>query len=119
MRHAGTSVDTRLNAVGSPIEDLFAEAAIGTGTDVDSSTIWTADGTHFPEFIVDGTLIAYHHKADTLFQVRFGTVAGERRAYLTWTDDRLHGAAATVLDVSVDGRGDLVAIETSLRLPGT
>ena len=81
--------------------------------------IWTADGTHFPEYIVDGTFIAYHHKADTLFQVRFGTKAGERRAYLTWTDDRLRGAPATLLDLSVNGRDDLIITETSVPVPGT
>jgi hypothetical protein len=81
--------------------------------------IWTADGTHFPEYLVDGSLIAYHHKADNLFQVRFGTKAGERRAYLTWTDDRLRGAPATILDLSVDGRGNLIIAETSVPVPGT
>jgi hypothetical protein len=81
--------------------------------------IWTADGRHFSEYIVDGTLIAYHHKADKLFQVRFGTRAGEPRAYLTWTDDRLRGAQATILDLSVDGRGNLIIAETSVPVPGT
>ena len=81
--------------------------------------IWTADGTRFSEYIVDGTLIAYHHKADTFLQVRFGTKTGERRAYLTWTDDRLRGAPATLLDLSVNARGDLIIAETNVPVPGT
>lgn len=81
--------------------------------------IWTADGTRFSEYIVDGNLIAYHHKRDTLFQVRFGTTKGERRAYLTWTDDRLRGAPVTLLDLSVDGWGDLTIEETDVPVPGT
>jgi hypothetical protein len=81
--------------------------------------IWTADGRRFPEYIVDGTFIAYHHKADRFFQVRFGTKGGERRAYLTSTDDRLSGMPATVLDLSVDGRGTLIITETNLPVPGT
>jgi hypothetical protein len=81
--------------------------------------IWTADGTRFSEYFVSGNLIAYHHKSDTFFQVRFGTREGERRAYLTWTDDRLRGAPATLLDISVDGRGDLTFAETDVPVPGT
>ena len=77
--------------------------------------IWTADGTRFPEFIVDGNFIAYHHKADKFFQVRFGTKDGERRAYLSG----LRGTPATILDLSVDGRGDLIIGDTSVPVPET
>ena len=80
--------------------------------------IWTADGTRFPEYIVDGNFIAYHHKADTFFQVRFGTKDGERWAYLTETDDRLGGAPATILDIEVVG-GQLVITRTNVPVPGT
>jgi hypothetical protein len=80
--------------------------------------IWAADGTHFPEYIVDGNLIAYHHKADKFFQVRFGTKDGERRAYLTGTDDRLGAAPATILDIEVVG-GQLVITGTNVPVPGT
>lgn len=80
--------------------------------------IWTADGTRFSEWLVDGSFIGYHHLGDHVFQVRFGTKDGERRAYLTWTDDRLRGAAATILDLWVDGRGDLIIAETSVPVPG-
>jgi hypothetical protein len=81
--------------------------------------LWTADGTRFSEYFVDGNFIAYHHRADRLFQVRFGMKRGERAAYLTVTDDRLRGAVATVLDLSVDGRGDLIIAETDVPVPGT
>jgi hypothetical protein len=81
--------------------------------------IWKADGTRFPELVAHGNFIGYHHAADRIWQVRFGTKHGERRAYLTVTDDRLNGAAATLLDLSVDGRGDLVVAETSVLVPGT
>lgn len=82
--------------------------------------IWTADRTRFPEFIVvDGNAIAYHHRTDKFFQVRFGTKDGELQAYLTWPDDRLHGAAATILDLWVDERRDLIIAETRVPVPGT
>ena len=81
--------------------------------------VWTADGTRFPEFIAAGNFIAYHHATDRFFQIRFGTKAGERRAYVTWPDDRLGEAAVTLLDVWVDGRGDLKVTETDVGVPGT
>ena len=81
--------------------------------------IWMADDIRFQEFIVDGNFIGYHHKGDKVFQVRFGTKDGERRAYLTRPDDQLHGAAATILDLSIDARGDLIIVETSAPVPGT
>jgi hypothetical protein len=80
--------------------------------------IWTGDGTSFPEYIVDGNFIAYHHKADQFFQVRFGTKDGDRRAYLTETDYRLGGAPATILDIEVVG-GQLVITRTNVPVPGT
>lgn len=100
----------------SDVRDVQEQIVTFTTAD---ELIWTADGTHFPEYIADGTFIAYHHKTDKLFQVRFGTKAGERRAYLTWTDERLRGAPATILDLSVNGRGDLIIAETSVPVPGT
>ncbi len=80
--------------------------------------IWVADGARFPEFIVDGNFIGYHHKADRLMQVRFGTKDGERRAYLTWPDDRLNGLAPAILDLLVDERGELKIVETMVPVPG-
>lgn len=79
--------------------------------------IWTADGTRFPEFIAAGNFIAYHHITDRFFQIRFGTKDGERRAYLTWPDDQLRGAPATILDVWVDGRGDLKVAASDVPVP--
>lgn len=111
---------------------LFTDPSSGVSTsdlrDVDEQIvqvntadelIWTADGTRFPEFIAVGNFIAYHHGADTFFQVRFGTKDGERRAYLGWRDDRLRGRRPTILDLWVDGRGDLKIAETDVPVPGT
>ena len=75
---------------------------------------WVANDARFPEFIVDGNFVAYHHKADKFFQVRFGTRDGERRAYLSWPDDRL-----TIVDLWVDDRGDLKIAETTVPVPGS
>jgi hypothetical protein len=82
--------------------------------------IWTADGTRLPEYLVDGNFIAFHHRADRFFQVRFGLRDGERRAYLTWTDDVGHFGphAATILDLEVVG-GQLVITGTNVPVPGT
>ena len=79
--------------------------------------IWTADGTRFPEFIAAGNFIAYHHATDNFFQIRFAIKDGERRAYVTWPDDRLRGAPATILDLWVDGHGDLKVAETNVTVP--
>ena len=76
--------------------------------------IWVAGDIRFAEFIVDGTFIAYHHKTDKIFQVRFGIRGGEPRAYLTWPDDR-----RTIVDLWVDDRGDLKIAETTVPLPAT
>jgi len=76
--------------------------------------IWVANDTHVPEFIVDLNVIAYHHKADKFFLVRFGIRDGERRAYLSWPDDRL-----TIVDLWVDDRGDLKISETNVPVPET
>ena len=76
--------------------------------------IWVADDIRFAEFIVEGTFISYHHRGDKLFQVRFGTTDSERRAYLSWPDDR-----RTIVDLSVDARRDLKIVETAVPVPGT
>lgn len=76
--------------------------------------VWVANDNRFAEYLVDGTFIGYHHKADRIFQVRFGTRDGERRAYLSWPDDRL-----TIVDLWVDERGDLKVAETSVAVPRT
>jgi hypothetical protein len=80
--------------------------------------IWIADDSRFQEFIVDGNSIGYHHRNDTFLRVRFGSKGGERRAYLTRPDSHLRGATPTILDLSVDARGDLIIADTSVPVPG-
>jgi hypothetical protein len=63
--------------------------------DTAGELIWTADGARFPEYLVDGNFIAYHHAADRFFEIRFGTRGGERA-----------------------GRGDLVIAESDVPVPG-
>jgi hypothetical protein len=46
--------------------------------------------------------------------VRFGTRDSQRRAYLSWPDDR-----RTIVDLWVDERGDLKIAETSVPVPET
>lgn len=75
--------------------------------------IWIANDARFPEFIVDGMFISYHHKADHFLQVRFGTRDGKRQAYLSWPGDR-----RTIADLWVDER-DLKIAETTVPVPGT
>ena len=109
---------------------IFTDSATGFSTtdihDVDGEVIrvntaneliWMANGMRFSEFIAAaGNAIGYHHANDTYFQIRFGTKAGERRAYVTWPDRRLQGTA-TILDLWVDARGDLKVGETSVAVP--
>jgi hypothetical protein len=74
--------------------------------------IWSATDARFAEFIAEGTFIAYHHKGEHFFQVRFGTRNGTRLAYLSWPDDR-----RTIVDLWVDERGDLKMAETTVPVP--
>lgn len=83
--------------------------------------IWTADDTRFPGFPVSGNVVT----ADKVcrfctFQVRFGTKDGERRAYLTWTDETGHfeGHPPTIFDIEVVS-GQLVITGTNVPVPGT
>ena len=67
-------------------------------------------GGHRPEFFgypVSGTFIG----SDRAFQVRFGTEAGERRAYFTET------GPDTICDIDVVN-GQLVILPTNVRVPG-
>lgn len=68
----------------------------------------------FPEFFAVGNFIGYHHRNDVLFQIRFGTRNGERRAYLGWPGERL-----TIVDVSIDNQGQLRFVETGVTVPGS
>src|SRR5437867_2192075 len=62
----------------APVElALFTDPASGFSTSdvrdaqdeivqftTDGELVWTADGTRFSEYFVDGNFIAYHHRAD-------------------------------------------------------
>lgn len=103
--------DARMEVSASDVYDVQGQIVRFNTAD---ELVWVASDARFPEFIVDGNFVAYHHKNDKFFQVRFGTKDGERRAYLSWPDDRL-----TIVDLWVDERGDLKIAETSVRVPGT
>ena len=80
--------------------------------------IWVSGEMRFPEFLANGNLIGYHHRADTFFQIRFGTKEGRRAAFITWPGDRPNGSAPTILDLWVDERGDLKVADTDVLVPG-
>jgi hypothetical protein len=67
--------------------------------------IWAATDRSFSGYPVTGYLIG------SGFQVRFGTEAGERRAYFTET------GPATICDIDVVN-GQLSILPTSVRVPG-
>ena len=73
-----------------------------------NSLVWAADGRSFSGYPVDGLFI----RADKMFQVRFGTRNGERRAYFTET------VAETICDIQVVGSA-LQILATSVRVPQT
>ena len=79
--------------------------------------IWVATDARFPEFIAQGNFIAYHHRGEWFFQIRFGSRDGGPRAYLTWPDRILNGRTPTILDAWVDERGDLKLAETGVAVP--
>jgi hypothetical protein len=72
-----------------------------------NALIWAADSRSFSGYPVSGTFIG----ADRAFQVRFGTDAGERRAYFTETGPE------TICDIDVVN-GQLVILPTNVRVPG-
>ena len=69
--------------------------------------IWAATDRSFSGYPVSGTFI----RSDRAFQVRFGTEAGERRAYFTETGPE------TICDIDVVN-GQLVILPTNVRVPG-
>ena len=75
---------------------------------LDGSLIWTADGRNFSGYPVSGNFLG----ADRSFQVRFGTVDGQRRAYFTET------VATTICDIEVVN-GQLRILPTAVSVPGT
>jgi hypothetical protein len=65
--------------------------------------IWMASGARFGGFIADGQVItAGRVCAGCYFLVRFGSVNGQRRAYLTWAADAAADGHAPVLDVEIE-----------------
>ena len=80
--------------------------------------IWVADGTRFAEFLTNGNLIGYHHRADTFFQIRFGTRDGRQAAFITWPD-RPGRSVPTILDLWVDETKNLKVADTDVPVPGT
>lgn len=73
------------------------------------SIIWAANGQAFQEgnWVVDGNFLG----AMGMFQVRFGTVDGDRRAYFTET------GPATICDISVTNQGIRI-VSTNVPVPG-
>ena len=71
-----------------------------------NSLIWVADGRRFVGYPVNGNFI----RADSFFQVRFGTKDGQRRAYFT------EAVAQTICDITVVGN-QLTITPTSVRVP--
>ena len=123
----------------APVLERFTEAATGFSTSdvrdaqeqiVQFSTgtelIWAADGTRLRGYKVHratgsrGIEVSFIEGAICpewcMFEVRFGTVDGERRAYLTL--DYGHDNPGTLADVDVV-KGSLVVEETTQFPPGT
>jgi hypothetical protein len=73
-----------------------------------NSLIWAVDGRSFPGYPVDGNFL----NSGKTFQVRFGTEAGEPRAYFTET------VPATICDIEVVG-SSLMISPTNVTVPGT
>lgn len=73
-----------------------------------NALIWAADGRSFPGYPVDGDFV----RSDRFFQVRFGTEAGERRAYFT------EAVNTTLCDIEIVGSA-VVITATSVPVPGT
>lgn len=67
----------------------------------DDTLIWTPDNRTFPNWTVNGNILAGR------FEVRFGTVNGEPRAYFTEI------GPGTLCDLSVDAGGQLEIVPTN------
>jgi hypothetical protein len=83
--------------------------------------IWAADGTRLPGYRAEINSRASYIVGNIcgegcVFEVRFGTKNGERRAYLT--ADYGHDNPGTIVDVEVSG-GALVVTRTNIFLPGS
>jgi hypothetical protein len=81
--------------------------------------IWTAGDARFAGFLADdGVVTAEGVCAGCYFLIRFGTLDGQRRAYLTWSGDPAPDRPVTILDVDVVG-GRLVVADSGLALPNS
>jgi hypothetical protein len=81
--------------------------------------IWTAGDARFAGFLADdGVVTAERVCAGCYFLIRFGTLDGQRHAYLTWSGDPAPDRAVTILDVDVVG-GRLVVADSGLALPNS
>jgi hypothetical protein len=79
--------------------------------------VWTMTGARFPGFLADGGVVTADHVcAGCYFLVRFSSMAGERRAYLTWSGDPAPDRPVTILNVNVVA-GRLVVEDTDVTLP--
>ena len=108
---------------------VFTEAASGFSTsdvrdaqaqivqfNTADELIWTADGTRFPGFTGSGIFINADALCGCVFEVRFGTESGERRAYLT--ADYGHENPGTLVDLDVVS-GTLAASRSTVGPPGS
>jgi len=74
-----------------------------------NSMIWMLNGQSYAGYpVIDGSFI----RADKFFQVRFGTVNGDRRAYFT------EAARGTICDVEVSN-GAVIINPTDVPVPHT
>ena len=81
-----------------------------------SELIWTADGTRLSGYPSSGTTIDAQRACQCWFEVRFGTVAAERRAYLT--ADYGHSNPGTLVHLEVVN-GGLSMTQSGLFPPGS
>jgi hypothetical protein len=82
------------------------------GTRLTGYSVWTFQGTHGVVTYIEGSICSGCY----VFEVRFGTAGGERRAYLTV--DYGHDNPGTLVDVEVAG-GRLVVTPTDVFAPGS
>ena len=114
--HLAVFTDSALGFATSDVRDV-QEQILQFNTA--GELLWSADGTRFSGYRVNGNLIR-GPGADDYFQVRFGTKNGEQRAYLGWSDDWCHcpGYPRTIADIElVSGR--LVITATDVPVPET
>jgi hypothetical protein len=116
----GGSRTATVNVTAPPVLAVFSDSSGFMTSDVrdvqgqivrfdtaNHALIWAATDRSFSGYPVSGNFIG----SDRAFQVRFGTEAGERRAYFTETGPE------TICDIDVVN-GQLVILPTNVRVPG-